>query len=194
MLHFDEEQHRYFLGSRELPSVTHIIGHVLQDLTRIPPDVLKAAADRGTAVHKACELSDLGTLDWSVLDAALFPYVEAWERFKVECKFIPTHIEERVYSETYGYAGTLDRIGTMPDRLAMIDIKSGEVYPSAGVQLAAYNRAAFERGIIAKPLPRYVVQLRDDGTYRLCPFNDAADFNVFAAALQIYYFKQRKAA
>lgn len=194
MLRFDEEQHRYFLGQRELPSVTHVIDHVLQDLARIPPDMLLAARERGTAVHKACELADLGTLDWSTLDVALFPYVEAWERFKVETRFVPIRIEERIYSEVYGYAGTLDRIGSMDYKETLIDIKSGEVYPSAGVQLAAYNKAAFERGIISNLLPRYAVQLRDDGTYRLHPFTDAADFNVFSAALQIYHYKQRKIA
>ena len=194
MLRFDEEQHRYFLRNRELPSVTHIIDHVLQDLSHIPPDVLRAAGNRGTAVHKACELADLGTLDYGALDPALFPYVEAWERFKAETKFVPIRVEARVHSEVYGYAGTLDRIGSMNYRETLIDIKSGEVYPSAGVQLAAYNKAALERGLIAGLLPRYAVQLRDDGTYSLHPFTDSVDFNVFAAALQIYHFKQRKSA
>lgn len=194
MLRFDEEQHRYFLGNRELPSVTRVIDNVLSDLSGIHPAVLSTAAARGTAVHKACELSDLGLLDWSALDPILMPYVEAWERFKAETRFLPTLIEKRVYSETYGYAGTLDRVGLMNDHTVLIDIKSGAVYPSAGVQLAAYNRAALERGAIEYPLPRYVVQVCDNGKYALHPFTDSADFNVFAAALQIYHFKQRKAA
>jgi hypothetical protein len=76
-LRFDAEQHRYFLGIRdldaqfqpvvgemELPSVTTVLKETnMIDMRHIPQDVLDLAAARGTAVHAALHYLDEGDLD-----------------------------------------------------------------------------------------------------------------------------------
>lgn len=53
----------------------------LCDFSRVPLHVLKAAARFGTAVHRACELDDLGELDEATLDARLAGHLHAWRSF-----------------------------------------------------------------------------------------------------------------
>jgi hypothetical protein len=104
----------------------------------IPPDVLQAAARRGTAVHFALELLDRGELDRASIDPALEGYVVAYERFLVESRFIPAHIEHRVFHGIHRYAGTLDRTGLLDETLTVLDFKTGLVLPGHALQLAAY--------------------------------------------------------
>ena len=69
---FDEEAHRYELDGRYIPNVTSII-KPLSTLDRVPAEVLARAAERGKAVHKACELHLLGDLDETTLDDEIAP-------------------------------------------------------------------------------------------------------------------------
>ena len=51
----------------------------------------------------------------------------------------------KVYSRTFGFAGTLDAICTIAGRRGLLDIKTGRsgVYPEVALQLAAYAHADF---------------------------------------------------
>ena len=48
---------------------------------------------------------------------------------------------------------------------------------------------AKEGGIVNK---RMAVELHDDGTYKLFPYNDPADFNIFLSILAVHNYKRRK--
>lgn len=195
-LHFDPERHRYTIGDETLPSVTQILRSAgLVDYSRVPPDVLQAAADRGTRVHLACVFVDEGSLEWESVAAEERRYVEAYEKFLAESGFRTDLVEHRVWHRELRYAGTLDRTGTMPDGSRyLIDLKTGQVDPSAWVQLAAYQACLEWDGV---GYLRRVLHLQENGNYSLIPpGNDSMrvpeeEFNAFRAALVVHRWKER---
>lgn len=57
---FDEDKHEYWLGDKQLSGITGIIKAMCfpDEYKDVPPEVLKKAAERGSAVHKDIELID----------------------------------------------------------------------------------------------------------------------------------------
>lgn len=185
-LWFDEAAHTYTLkpSGRVLASTTTILKTCgLIDTTFFAKDGY--AMNRGTFVHKTTELYDRGTLDEAALDPALRGYLDAWIKFRAECPMTWTKIEEPMADETWGFAGTADRIGTK----FVLDIKtSATVQPWWGYQLAGYALLGFTAGA-AGLVKRYSLRLRGDGTYRMDEHKDKKDFDVFRAALVIHHAK-----
>ena len=179
-LTFDADTHTYRFDGVVVPGVTTIL-KPLTDFSTVPPHVLDAASAFGTAVHLACELDDLGTLDEAALDPALAPYLDAWRKFSAEHAVQWEQIEQRVYHPTMRYAGTLDRFGRVDGDLTVVDIKSSvQLYPSVGPQLAAYANA------LSHPYAkRMAVQLKADGTYVAKPYTDPSDWPMFASLLTV---------
>lgn len=191
-LSFDEATHTYRWDGVVVPSVTTIL-RILDDsaLSRVSPDVLAAAAGRGTAVHKATELDDEGTLDESSVDPAIAPYLEAWRRYRADTGLEPIAVEQRVYHNQHRYAGTFDRVAMLDGQRVIVDIKSGTAWPSHGPQTAAYAYA-WERMHGKKIDGRIVVYLASDGQYRADRHGNQNDWATFVAALTIYRFKEQK--
>lgn len=200
----DEATHTYRLGDRVLPSVTQI-GDWMDAYAGVSPDVMALAADRGRAVHLACELDDAGELG-SVPDV-IAPYVEAWRALKRETGAVIYAVEERVVDPLYGYAGTLDRVMAFPKLkrwkpadLAIVEIKATALLPpSAGPQtagyLAAWNAHAYpDLPGLGKANRRFIAWLRADGTYRLVERTDVSDRAVFLAGLTLFNWKKRHLA
>lgn len=181
-IEFREEGHEYRLDGVLVPSVTQATDWLL-DFSRVPPDVLEAAARFGTAVHRMIELDVARELDEAALDARLVPYLRAWRRFLVESGFRPEVCEEVVGSKVYQYAGRLDLAGPLKRKMALLDLKSGEVPVTIGMQTAAYSRAA-EETLNLRGLVRYALDLKPD-RYRLIPCDGTSDLNLFLAALTI---------
>ena len=73
--------------------------------------------DRGSMIHLATAYDDAGELDEENLDPVIFPYLEAWRKFRKESGFAPDKIEPPMMSTAYKYAGTPDRIGELPGRI-----------------------------------------------------------------------------
>jgi hypothetical protein len=140
-------------------------------------------APRGTYVHRACELSDLGELDMDELDPILTPYVEAWGKFMNESGFQITEMETRLISDTHQFSGKPDRIGIFNGRPAIIDLKSGALQPWTALQLAGYEI------LKGSPHKRFGVRLTDEGTYKITEYTDRSDRGVFLAALACYQWK-----
>lgn len=159
-----------------LPSVTTILRVVglSGNFSQIPPDILNAARDRGSAVHAAIEAHHYG-YDFD-LDPEYKPWFDAYLRFVEETGHVPIVSENEVVHEAWGYCGHPDRIGwlTLKDftgHRTVLDFKSGG---SEGVewQLAAYA-AAWNAQHPTEPIDRAVaVALRKNGTYRLLPARD----------------------
>jgi hypothetical protein len=82
---FDEATHTYTLDGERLPSVTQILQRAgAIDFSHIPPTILEAARERGTAVHKAVHYFNENDLDVDVFRVAFpdyWPYVSAWIKF-----------------------------------------------------------------------------------------------------------------
>ncbi len=185
MLSFDASTHTYRWKDVIVPSVTQSlkVAKVI-DYSMIPQDVLQRAAIRGTAVHRACELFDLDTLDESTLDAEIGAYLEGYKAFLRDTGFQPARIEQRIFHSDYLYAGTLDRTGTINGQFVVVDFKTGIMLDGHRAQLAAYT--------MALPMPRryrrFGLQLTSEGSYKIheFPIRDLAmDFNVFLGALAV---------
>lgn len=180
-LTFDVQQHRHFYEGRELLGVTS----VLKAVGLISTDWFSdEAARRGTCVHAAAEAIDRGTFQPATLDPSLVGYIRAYERFLAECRVGPcVLIEEQLADPVLGYAGIVDRVRLVRDRLSLIDLKTGGEARWHGYQLAAYEAMARLR--LGCVLPRYGLYLQVDGTYRVRQYADRTDWTIFRAALLV---------
>lgn len=76
-----------------------------------------------------------------ISDAAEWAYM-AWEDWAKQVELVPIAIEETVWSERYGYAGTADLIAWIEGQRTLLDWKTGKsVYREAWLQNAAYRYA-----------------------------------------------------
>ena len=189
MIHLDQLTHTYTTeaGTR-VPGVTSVI-EPLERYAGVDPAVLEWASERGRAVHLACDLLDEGDLDERSLDPEIVPYVEAYCCFLEEARPSWSAIEHVVHSERYGYAGRLDRVGTLAclrgSPRVVCDIKTvAALSPVTGLQLAAYAEA-LRTDQRTKTLRRFALQLRHDGAYRLKEYTERSDLSVFLAQLTV---------
>jgi hypothetical protein len=148
----------------------------------------EASSARGTAVHAACALDDAGDLDESTVHPAVAPYLSGWRRFRAEMQPEILTIEEGVRHEPYRYRGTLDRRMKLRGIEGVGDIKTGAPLASHPIQLAAYA-LTFDR-----PLARWGIYLREDGSYRIEECRDRRDFDVWKAVITVANFIQEHKA
>lgn len=185
-LDFLAQSHQYYLGERELPSVTTILkAQGLIDDRWFNEE----ARLRGEYVHLASHYLDDGDLAEETVHPDYLPYLQAYMRFVALMKPSWEYVEHRVYDETYGYAGTLDRAGVLSNGWrGVVDLKSGIVPPSVGPQTAAYKRCL--------PAPhtwkRMALQLKADGSFVIHELTDRRDEAIFLAALAVVNFKREQ--
>lgn len=179
---FDSAKHIYRIDGHIVPSNTEILAMAgLVDMRWYTEE----GRDRGTAVHFACQLIDEDDLNWSTVSEAIESYVRAYEKFKLESGFEPTLIEVPHYNYPHRYGTTIDRIGILPNRgEVLLELKSGAVEDWAGLQLALQNEC------LSKRLPRFALQLKPDGNYRLDEFKDPNDRNVALSACAVVHWKR----
>lgn len=188
---FDEAAHVYRLGGVVVPSVTQLLEPIKPDFAGIPPSVLEAKRELGTAVHLACELDDDDDLDEDSVPEAVAPYLAAWRAFKSDTGAEVLMNEQKLAHRSLRYAGTLDRL---------VRVRSGDVYlvdlktaismsASFGPQLCGYQ-LLLDESIYDLKLARKGLQLRKDGTYRLVPYNNPNDMAAFRACLSLYHWKE----
>lgn len=182
VLQFEPLTHTYSVGGRVVPSVTTVIKAVWPELYDHCTDF---ARERGSIVHEIIHLHLTGELDESSVSPVCSGYFAAAKRFIAESGIEIRQSERRLYSQTYGYAGTLDIVGMLNGRRVLGDWKSGDPGWQAGLQLAAYAQAWHETtGELIQD--RIAVWLHEDGTYTVVPFKDyRGDFADFAAALRV---------
>lgn len=167
MLTFDGATHTYTLDGIQLPSVTEITRFCAYDYKSDRPWLAEAAASRGTAVHEACALIDYGEEPEETPEIA--GYLKAYRRFLADYKPEWKLIEHPIGSILLGYAGTLDRFGTIDGAPAILDIKTGQLHDAAlSAQLTAYAELRQTETYLLPPEPAlYALKLSNDGTYIL---------------------------
>jgi hypothetical protein len=178
---FDESAHLYRIDGARVISVTQafaLAGWV--DTSYFKPE----HAQRGHAVHRACELWVRGMLDESTVDdrirGYLAAFVGAWKARGWEL----LESEKLVGSEIHGYAGTLDLVVRYGDRRAVVDIKSGAKAPTHPYQTAAYAHAYHEQeGVVVDD--RFLLYLAKTGDWRAEQQHDQdGDMDWFLTALR----------
>jgi len=184
-IQFDEATHTYTVDGQPFASVTQLIKEfgMYGDAARWFDEY---SSDRGSKVHEAVRLHLDGTLDVNSLDPVILPYYQAWMKFEKESDFYPAYIEHTMINEGIKVAGRADLIGPFGGKAAIIDIKtSATPHPATGVQLAGYEYL-YGGGF----LKRLALHLGADGNYRLVPYTDRNDRNVFLAAATIHNWRQ----
>lgn len=170
----NEDTHTYTVDGVELPSATTILRFIRADLGTVNPSVLAMAAERGKAVHAACEMIDYGG-DPEIIEGTE-GYLMAYLRFLRDHRPEWVGIESPVCSPGRGFAGTIDRWGFMWDgedpaiteEPTVLDLKTvgsptRETYISLCAQTAAYAYClGYNEGC-----RRYGLFLKANGDYRL---------------------------
>lgn len=189
---FDVEAHEYTLNGAKLPSVTAILEAAkMVDYSHVDRGVLELAAQFGKAAHKATELYDQNTLNMKTLALPLVPYLQSWIEFRNTYRPEVLLIEEIVFSERYGYAGTLDRLCRIDGKITLIDIKtSTSIPPATALQTAGYV-LAFRECYGERVQRRLCVQLRESGTPKVQEFAaHTTERDTFLSALNCYHWRK----
>ena len=167
-IEFNEEKHIYTVDGKVYPSVTDICSPITADhYGNINSAVLEMASRRGTAVHEATELIDLGTMPED--DPEIDGYVNAYLDFLLDYSPHWEYIEYIGYHNEFGgYCGTVDRAGRVGSEYWVMDIKTTaspnkEQYIATCCQTEAYA-LMIDKDCICK---RKILYLRKDGSYRL---------------------------
>jgi hypothetical protein len=111
------------------------------------------AAEIGSQAHAMIEYllrkqmgQDYG-VEPKLADKAMWA-VMAWEDWAKSVKLEPIAVEQMIWSDNYGYAGTMDLLAKVNGKLAVLDWKTGKaIYPAEHfLQNAAYRKAVEEMG------------------------------------------------
>ena len=175
------------MAMAQLPRVTEILREAgLIDTTWFT----ERGANRGTAVHAACQFLDEGDLDLMTLDPQIEGYVRAYDAWRHDSGIMGAEWIECPRQDPMGlYRGTPDRV--LVTRLrAVWDLKTGGYQTWVSLQLAAYVN------MLPDPYSysRYGLYLSANGTYTVKEFPKteyAADLSVFLSALNIVNWKRR---
>lgn len=195
-LAFDPVPHRYALDGRPIPSVTSVIDF-LNGYMGVPEHILAPARERGQVVHEVTALYDRDDLVMDSVDPIVQPYLDAWIRFRKDTGFTPELVEQKVYSRSYWYAGTLDRTGNLHciGQCILLDLKATEYsVVTVGPQTYAYKNALIEMGHpSAAAMARYALYLCPDKNppYRLEACHDSNDLHTFVSALNLHNWKKQ---
>lgn len=181
VLQFDPDLHRYSVNGADVPSVTTI----LKDAGMVDYSFCtEFARERGSKAHKAIHFAMENDLDETTVHPSLIPYVDAARAVVRDLGLSIVAVEKRIYSNAFGYAGTLDFLGGIKGKLWLIDWKTGDPPPATALQLAAYaDGHSEETG--AHISRRYAARLKPDGTYNLIPYTDRHDTEKFRAAVTV---------
>ena len=195
-LEFDEPTHTYRVDGRVVPSVTTIL-KPLVDFGFVKAEVLEAKRELGRAVHRVCELHDLGRLDPRSVHEKVGGYYAGYLKFLRDYAPKWEGIEERVYHPRFNYCGTLDRRGRLEGFRAILDVKATvALSPVTGLQTAAYAEAYVAENPDAPGIPphrRYALQLTPEGMYVLREYTDPGDIATFYSLVNITNWKNRYA-
>lgn len=179
-IEFDEDAHRYRVNGEKYPSVTGLLGQVIDKSGglvpwavkevregRDPMDTRDDAAARGTSIHDALEvLATDGTPP--LLDQ--FPeehrgYVQGLCRWWLKYRPVPLLVEQIVASVVHRFAGKLDLVCLIDGVSHLVDLKTSKaVRGEMHLQTAAYSLALKEGGWTV-PEVRAILRVGEDGTF-----------------------------
>ena len=191
-LKFEEKRHIYTLDGQLLPSVTTVMRPLDNALyCGIDEEIMRKAADRGTAIHNAVENYVLYGIE--DIEPKYRGYFEGFMRFWEENDPEPLATESRLYHRILRYAGTADLPCIIGGKKVLIDYKTSAVVNRmlTGVQLEAYAKAYDSHGF--KFDEKAIVHLKDDGSYHMVKYkaNDRESWEVFSSLMAVWNHIQK---
>ena len=183
---YDDELHEYRIDDVVVPSVTSIlrVAGLYQEQY-----FNEESRRRGKYIHKAILYYLQDDLDIESTPQEYRGYIEAFIRFNNEVKPIIAigKCEVSKFSTTFRYGGTPDIIASFNNNESIIDLKTGAETPVTGIQLAGYSLLYPDMR-----LKRYGLYLKADGKYKLIPYQDRNDKNIFMSALSLYNWRSER--
>lgn len=176
---FKEDEHRYFLGDKELQGITSTLVHRVfpHDYDGVSDEKLAERAEYGHKVHDMLEFCITNGVDSQMTEWRLFnEIVKEHELSIVRCEYIVTDFER--------YASPIDFVFMRKDGgIVLVDAKTNYAPPieKATVQLSWYKRRfeAMNKGL--KVVECAVIWIRDDakrgplsGYFPIVPWADEA--------------------
>ena len=141
---FDEEQHRYFLGEKELSGITGtLIKKAFPDTYKgIPDAILAKAAERGSVVHQNLELFDtICNSDVNIMPSVL-PEVKDYNEMLISYGL--HHVDsEYLVTDNENFASAIDKILADDEgNIYLADIKTTATlhYDNVSLQLSIYAK------------------------------------------------------
>lgn len=169
--------------------VTQIVAFAYPDAFAAIPELDRDYYfQRGSQNHLAWQMAEEGKADGYEFDPVVEQYRPGHAKFIKDTGFkaLPGGIEVPVLNRELGYAGRVDRIGTVGGRIWLLDYKSSTVNEKcAALQTALYLLAI--PGYKFSEVERYAVAFRKDGGYRMSnrfPDTDENDARYFAKKYQ----------
>jgi hypothetical protein len=191
VLTLDSTEEFYLLGKRRFERVSRVLESL--GLSRDYSGIDPFYAERGRAAHRVCELMDKGTLDESSLTDITLPYFKGYREFVKKSGYSPLAYEIKLHHDAGGFAGTIDKVGTLNGRTGILDVKtSSSVDPAVELQLCAYQ-LLWEASHPNQPVKfRYVLQLKTNGTYSLITkYSDAIPATYWLSIMDTFHWKQK---
>ena len=180
---FDPVTHRYRLDGVTIPGISFVLENTgFIDKSWFKPE----HAERGHAVHAACQFLIEGNLDWSTVHPDILPRVKAFEQFLCGTRPRLLLAEEPLYSKAWMFGGTPDIVLDMHGVPAVIDIKTGKAGLAAQLQTAAQSILIFERKGITDA-HRYALELSKGGSLRMVRHGNHGDRAMFLNALAMIH-------
>ncbi len=184
----------YVFEGERLLSVTEVLSLAglsgIAGMDHVPRAVIENAARRGSRVHEYTQLMDEGLVD-ELPDVGdeIYPYVSAYQSFREDTDFEITGVEVLFRHLGLQFVGRVDRVGTLNGNRCVIDIKNTASKPKASV---GFQLAGYEMGVcppLTAPADRYALWLKKNGKYKLIPYEDPYDYEMFQAALAVAKYK-----
>lgn len=175
----------------EVPSVTQIMDSCgLVDYDNVPGKTLEHKRSIGDSAHYGTRLYDQGDLDPFSIHEEVAPYVQAYINFVEEMGFEPEPdwIEKSMVHTVNGmtYGLTVDRVGritkspTWSKFRLLLELKCAYAEEASWKwQMAGYELA------VGQGVVKAALQLKPDGKFRLFPYQNPRDRDVFLMALAL---------
>jgi len=216
---FATTEKEYQINGRSYHRVTMTLSviakhRLFQWASRVGQDVVNKTLETrqviGTHVHKLIELTLQGTdVNLGAYEKEIREDMCRFFEFQQVAELLPDGLEQRLWSNVYGYAGTADYVGNYKSPLKFLvrghqpkflessyvigDWKTGkDIYPQYWLQLAAYAMAFKElTGVQVDGV--FICRLRDGKVkVKEMTWDELTElFDVYLAVLKVYKWKYR---
>lgn len=178
---FDEEQHRYFLGEKELSGITGtLIKKAFPDTYKgIPDAVLAKAAERGSVVHQNLELFDtVCNSDINIMPSVL-PEIKDYNEMLISYGL--HHVDsEYLVTDNENFASAIDKVLADDEgNIYLADIKTTATlhYDNVSLQLSIYAKWFEEQNPDLK-VKEIVCMWFKNGQSKFQPLPRVADYQI----------------
>lgn len=116
---FNEENHTYFLGEKQLSGITGMIKRQLfpDKYKEVPQYILERAAERGTRVHHECQFVDTTGFEPESQEAMNYLLLRIGAGYKALAN-------EYTVSDGENFASNIDCVWEKDEKIALVDVKT----------------------------------------------------------------------